>query len=435
MPAATLFERVTVVDPGGPHDGRQLDLLVDLEGRMRIGAQPPDDVRRVACAGLHLSPGWVDVGAGLGEPGFEQRETVRSLQAAAAIGGYTQVFAQPLTDPVVDDSSAVKALLSRATGHPVRIHAIGALSRDGAGEHLAELADMSTHGVTHVSDGLQPVDDPKLLELALTYAEPLNITVCTAPGQRRLTAEAQVHEGLTSTLLGLRGFPAMAESIGLQRDLELLAYRGGSLHVLAPSLASSIDRLRGAKRQFSGLSYGVSVLHLLLTDEAALGYDRDAKLLPPLRSDQDRARLLEAVRAGEADALLSLHRPLTAEESEMEFAYADFGAATIEVAYGIATAALGDGLTVARVLGARNRSCVGLPQAHLAEGGPAELTCFLPEYDYSAPLAPSASLAANPAVPGRRLRGLPVGVQIGSEWLLSPFADAALRQNDISIPA
>ena len=148
---------------------------------------------------------------------------------------------------------------------------IGGLSRDAGGEHLAEYGDMAGAGVRFVSDGLAPISDPKLLQLALAYAQPLDLRVCTQPGQRRLSVGGQVHEGTTSTLLGLPGLPAMAEEIGLERDLALLAYRGGRLLVYAPSLASSIDRLRLAKQDGLDVVYGVSALHLLLTDEAALG--------------------------------------------------------------------------------------------------------------------------------------------------------------------
>lgn len=429
MPGATLFERVTVVDHGGPLDGQRVDLLVDEEGLMHVGARDRPSAGHVRLDGLHVSPGWVDIGAGVGEPGHEQRETVRSLQAAAVEGGYTRVLAQPITDPVVDDAAAAEAFAAKAAGHPVRVTPIGALSRDGAGDHLAEFADMAQAGVSFVGEGLGPVDDPKLLQLALAYARPLDITVSAQPGQRRLSDGALVHEGRVSTLLGVPGFPAMAEAIGLARDLELLGYRGGRLLVIAPSLAASVDLLLAARAGDSEVQFGVSALHLLLCDEDALGYDRGAKVLPPLRATADRERLRAAIASGEADALLSLHRPLTAEETNVEFARGAFGAATLERAFGIAARGLGDALAVARYLSTRNRACARVDPAHLRHGAPAELTFFLPERRYEAPARSTASLAANPALPLQTLRGLPVGICVGGDYLPSRFAAALLTEN------
>ena len=428
MADGTFFERVTVADRGGPHDGRVVDLYVAPDGRLEIDGDRPDGAGRVAVPGLHVGPGWVDIGAGVGEPGFERRETLRSLQAAAVEGGYTRVVAQAATDPAIDDASAVHAFRARAAGHPVDVRPIGALSRDAGGEHLAEYGDLARAGVRFVGDGLEPVDDPKLLQLALAYAEPLGLRVCAQPGQSRLSAGGQVHEGATSTLLGLPGLPAMAEEIGLERDLALLAYRGGRMFVYAPSLATSVDRLREAKAAGLDVSYGVSALHLLLTDEAALGYRPDAKVLPPLRGEADRARLREALASGEADALVSLHRPLTEEETRVEFAYAEFGVATLEHAYGIATTAVGDGLLVADYLGRRNRAAVGEAEVHVADGSgvAADLTFFLPEVDYRVPESPRGSLAANPAAVGETLRGLAVGVCVGGEYLPGAFAASVL---------
>ena len=418
MSSAICFSEVRVVDAGGPHDGQTVNVLVDADGVLDVVAAVPAECRLVSAPDLHVSPGWVDIGSGVGEPGFEQRETIRSLQAAAAAGGYTRVVAQPITEPPIDDASGVRALRARAAGHPVDVSAIGALSRGGSGEQLAEFGDLVEAGCSFVGDGLRGVGDPKLLQLALAYTQPLDLTVCAQPDAERLAAGGQLHEGPTSTLLGLRGRPAVAETIGLERDLQLLGYRGGRLLVYAPSLASSVERILEARASGADVAFGASALHLLYTDEVAIGYPRGVKMLPPLRGSSDRERLRRAVREGDADALLSLHRPLTIEETDVEFAYAPFGVATLEHVYGIATEAIGDGVVVADYLSRRNRALAGVPAAHIRAGERAELTLFSPKAVYNpTERANRASLAANPAALGEKLTGRAVGVCIGSEYL------------------
>ena len=417
MSQAIHFERVTVADRGGAYDGEVVSLTLDEDGVIQVGGEAPSGARVIAVDGLHVGPGWVDFGAGVGEPGHEQRETVRSLQRAAAVGGFTHVFVQPLTEPAVDDAGAVSALASRAAGHPVSLSVIGALSRGNNGEHLAEYGDLAAAGVRFVGDGLGSIGDAKLVQLAIAYADPLGLRVCLQPGERRLSAGGQVHEGPVSTALGLRGLPAIAERLGVQRELELQAYRGGRILFYAPSLATSLDTILTARREGADVLFGVSALHLLLCDEDVEGYTPHTKVLPPLRPAADRERLRQAIAEGQADLLISNHRPLTTEDVRVEFTHAEFGAATLENVYGLATAATGDGLLVADYLGRRNRLTLGLPPAHLEAGAHNELTFFQPDRTYVAPARTGASLGANPAAVGKELRGMVFGICTGGVFL------------------
>ena len=426
MPEATYFPKVRVVDRGSPFDGQTVALAV-VDGRIRVNPEaPPPGAIVIEIEGLHVSPGWADFGAAVHEPGHEEKETLERLAAAAQAGGYTRVAVFPETDPVVDDASALRGLLALVgEDHGVELSVIGALSETRAGEQLAATGELAEAGVTFVGDGLRAVDDPKLLQLALTYAEPFGVTVVTQPGERRLEGTGQMHEGEVSTALGLPGLPAMAEEIGVGRDLRLQRYAGGRLHFHALTLAASVAEAAFAKTRDAPLTYGVPVLNLLLTDAALSDYDATAKVRPPLRPEADRDALRAAVREGHADALVSNHRPHDTEESRVEFPYAAFGAATIELAYAIAATATGSSAAV-DYLGRRNRVLCGLPPATVAEEAVAELSFFLPEATFEVPARALRSLGVNVPLAGRRLTGVPAGTLVDSRWRVSPWL-ATLR--------
>lgn len=419
MPQATYFPRVHVVDPDSALHGRTVALLL-VDGHARVAPeQVPEYAERVEVDGLHVSPGWADVGGAFHEPGHEEKETVESFLSAASAGGYTHALAYPVTEPSVDDGASARGVLSLAPAQlGVGLQLIGALSQGRRGEQLATIGELSEAGVSFFGDGLRAIADAKLLQLGLAYTQTFGATVVTQPDDRRLSAGGQLHEGDTSTALGLPGLPAMAEEIGVARDLRLQAYRGGRLHFHALSLASSVATVReGGSPE---VTFGVSALHLLRTDEALIDYDVSAKVLPPLRAETDREALRAALRDGAAACLSSNHRPHDTESTRVEFPYAAFGAATLELTYAMAATAVGSEIAV-DYLSRRNRAFAGLPPATLRDGGRAELTFFVPEASFVVPAAPLASKAVNVPLVGRSLRGLPIGTYTGGSWRPSPW--------------
>ena len=418
---ATYFPRVRVVDPDSAYHGELVDLLIEGGATVLSPQDIPDGVERVEVEGLCVSPGWVDVGGAFHEPGHEEKETVASFLAAAAVGGYTRVLAYPVTEPAVDDGGDVRAVSSLADEHVgVDLALIGALSMGLRGEQLSTMGELSEAGVAFFGDGLRAVGDAKLLQLALTYAQGFDGTVISQPGERRLEGAGQMHEGRVSTALGLPGLPAIAEEIGVARDLALRSYRGGRLHFHALSLASTVAQ--AAEHAAAELTFGVSALHLLATDEALINYDVNVKVLPPLRGEEDRAALQAALRSGAASVLTSNHRPEDLESTRVEFPYAAFGAATIELTYALATTAVGSDVAV-DYLSRRNRAFAKLPAATLQAGATAELTFFVPDAEFTVPPETLASRAVNVPLVGTRLRGLPIGTYARGAWRPSAWAD------------
>ncbi len=413
--SATYVKSVFVNDPKSPFHKKKVNLLLSKAG---VSVNPKVLPKRhtvIDVKGLCVSPGWVDIGAAVGEPGNEQRETVSSLQKAAQKGGFTDVLVLPEGDPAIETRSAVEGLLARANDIGTHVHVIGAISKGKKGVELAELGDMSRSGVMMFSDGLEPIEDAKLLQVSLDYAKPLNGTLVVQPGDRRLSLHGQVHEGVTSTVMGLPGFPALSEEVGLARDLSLLKNRGGRLHIQAVSLASSIKTCDSLKKKAS-LTYGVPILNLLLTEEATQNYDVNTKVLPPLRPEKDRKALMKAVIDRRADALVSNHQPHEAEAKKVEFPYASFGAATIEIAFGMATSALGDAHVVAEYFGIKNRGLAGLPEMIVQDGEDVELSFYLPDAKFDAPTSCSFSMGCNAAVQGKSLTGQPFAIFCRRTW-------------------
>lgn len=417
MPA-TYVKSVFVNDPSSPFHQKKVNLLLSKAGVEVNPKTLPKRFSEIHEKGLCVSPGWVDIGAAVGEPGNEQRETIASLQAAARKGGYTDVVVLPEGEPAVDTRSGVEGLLARASHDGPKVHVMAAMSKQADGAELAELGDMASSGVRLFSDGLLPVKDAKLLQIALDYANPLAATIVVQPGNARLALHAQVHEGVTSTRMGVPGFPALAEEIGVQRDIHIASQQDRKLHFAALSLANTVKACEAAKKKQKNLSYGISVLNLLLTDADTENYDVNTKVLPPLRPEKDRKALVKAILDGKADALVSNHQPHEMEAKRVEFPYASFGAATLEIAFGIATTAVGDAHRVAEYFGIRNRALAQLPESTINTREIGDLTFYLPEMEYEAPDSCSESLGANAAAQGKMLLGQPFAIFCRNNWLL-----------------
>jgi len=393
-----------------------VDLLLSKSGVEVNPSSLPKRYAEVKVKGLCVSPGWVDIGASVGEPGNEQRETIASLQAAGRKGGFTDLVVLPEGEPAIETRSGVEGLLARVDTSGPRIHVIGAISKGKKGVELAELGDMASCGVTLFSDGLEPIEDVKLLHVALDYAKPLDSVLVVQPGDQRLSLHGQVHEGVTSTVMGLPGIPALSEEVGLARDLSLLVHRGGRLHVFAASLASTVKTCDTVKKK-NDLTYGIPVLNLLLIDEANNGYDVNAKVLPPLRLEKDRKALVKAILNGKADALISNHQPHESEAKRVEFPYAAFGTATLEVAFGIASTGTGDPHCIANYFGVKNRALARL-QPTTVDSGEVDLTFYQPDVEFEAPQSCTASLGSNAAVQGKKLIGQPFAIFCRNRWEL-----------------
>ncbi|MGW4942645.1 dihydroorotase [Actinoplanes sp. NPDC004185] len=381
------------------------DLLI-RDGVIATGTDPHAEV--VDAAGLVALPGLVDLHTHLREPGREDAETVETGSRAAALGGYTAVFAMANTSPVADTAGVVEQVwrLGREAGL-VDVQPIGAVTVGLAGKQLAELGAMATSaaGVRIFSDDGHCVADPRLMRRALEYVKAFDGIIAQHAEEPRLTEGAQMHEGEVSTRLGLTGWPAVAEEAIIARDVLLAEHVGSRLHVCHVSTAGSVEVLRQAKARGVRVTAEVTPHHLLLTDELAASYDPVYKVNPPLRTAADVQALRQALVDGVIDIVATDHAPHAVEDKECEWAYARPGMVGLETALPVVLSVLGDlspdhrwELIAERMSRAPAR-IAGLTGhgTDLAAGSPANLTL----------VDPSARRVVDPAELASRSRNTP----------------------------
>jgi len=322
-----------VVDPASGVDGA-LDVLIE-EGRIaRVERSIPDrGLETLDCAGLVVCPGFIDMHVHLREPGQEWKETVATGTAAAAAGGFTAVACMPNTMPVNDSRSVTELILTQAAKHGrVRVHPIGCVTKGQLGEELAEMEDMFRAGAVAFSDDGKPVWSSLTMRKALEYSRIFDVPVIDHCEDPALVDGGVMNEGETSTRLGLRGWPAVAEDVMVQRDILLAGYTGGHAHVAHVSSARAVGFVREAKRENVRVTCEVTPHHLVL-DESAVGeYDTNAKMNPPLRTRADIEALLRAAADGTIDAIATDHAPHHSDEKCVEFPLAPFGVIGLETA-------------------------------------------------------------------------------------------------------
>ncbi len=391
--------------PEGRHD-----LLIGEGVLQAIGQNlpTPEGTELIAGDNLHISAGWVDVGVQACDPGYEHREDLNAVVQAAAAGGYVAIATFPNTHPAIHSKSEVLYVRNKTAAAPTKVYPIGAVSVDCAGKDLAELYDMHKAGAIAFSDGSQPVQDASLLLRALQYAKAFDGLIINQPHHRTLAGGGQMHEGLTSTMLGLKGLPALAEEIAVQRDLSLLEYAEGRLHLHLISTRKSVAMVRAAKAAGLPVTCSVAVANLCFTDEKLIDFDAHWKVLPPLRSQSDAEALTEGVLDGTIDLICSNHAPWDVESKNLEFTYADFGMIGLETAFSLYATHLADRIPLSKWIDCcaiRPRKLLGLPMPTLAVGQPVELTLFDPAAEWTLTPADLRSRSANTPLLGAVLRG------------------------------
>lgn len=326
-----------VVDPSQNID-RAADVLVEdgVVAKIGQGLKAAKGTAVVDASGCIVVPGLVDLHTHLREPGQEHKETIRTGTTAAVAGGYTSVCAMANTTPPNDERPVTEMIVAEAQRNGVcRVYPIGAVSKGLAGAELSEMADLRGAGCVAFSDDGKPVTNSKLMRAALDYARMLGVPVVAHEEDCHLAEGAVMHEGYYSTLLGMKGVPAAGEEILTSRDIHLVELTGGRLHVAHLSTAGAIEAVRRAKSRGLAVTCEVTPHHLALTDEALQSFSTDLKMNPPLRSENHRQALLEAIKDGTIDAIATDHAPHHPDEKRVEFDLAPFGIIGLETAFAV----------------------------------------------------------------------------------------------------
>jgi dihydroorotase len=411
-----LIKGARLYGEGDPVDVLVADGVIARIGDGDVAEDAAEEAVVIEAAGKVLLPGFVDLHTHLREPGREDTETIASGSAAAALGGYTAVFAMANTDPVADNSVVVDHVWRRGREVGlVDVHPIGAVTVGLKGEQLAELGTMakSAAGVRIFSDDGVCVADPLLMRRALEYSTALDVVIAQHAEEPRLTIGAQAHEGARSARLGYPGWPASAEESIVARDCLLAEYAKARLHVCHVSTAGTADILRWAKARGIRVSAEVTPHHLLLTDERLSTYDPINKVNPPLRTEADTEVLRQALAEGVIDCVATDHAPHAVQDKDCEWTAARPGMLGLQTALSVVTetmvrTGLLDWRGVARVMSERPAEIAGLPDhgRPLIEGEPANLALVDPGAEWTVRGSELASIAGNTPYEGMRLPGV-----------------------------
>ncbi len=408
------FVNARLVDPESGYDGPGAliaeDGVIAAVRREADFADLSPDIRRIDCNGAMLAPGLIDLRVKTGEPGAEPKETLKSAARAAAAGGVTSIVVQPDTEPAIDDPSVVDFILRRARDiELVHVYPAGAATKGLAGAQMAELGLMREAGCVYITDADRSIVDSKVMRRILAYASGLDLLVAHRPADPWLTAGAAATESEFAGRMGLPAAPAAAEKIMLERDAALVELTGARLLVDQVSAACSLETLQRAKARGLPMLATASINHLTFNELDIGDYRTFWKLEPPLRSEDDRQALIEALVSGLVDIVVSAHAPAPAEDKRLPFEEAAPGSIGLETLLPALLSLHHEGraplIRLIEAVTLAPAKAIGLAAGRLAVGAPADLVLC----DLAAPRVIDAeqltSKSKNSAFDGRRLQG------------------------------
>ncbi len=364
-----------------------IDGIIRDLGSSVASATLPSHAHAIDCGGDLIAPGLIDMCAFVGEPGAEHRETIATATAAAAAGGVTTILARPDTNPPVDEPAVVDFLLRRArdTGH-VRVLPVAALTKGLEGVEIAEIGLLKEAGAIAFSDAAKSLRNAQVMRRVMAYARDFDALVIHHTEDPDLAAEGVMNEGELATRLGLTGIPREAEAIMLDRDIRLIALTGARYHAGLVSTRMSLDAIRAAKNAGLPITCATSINHLTLNENDIGDYRTFLKLTPPLRAEDERRALVDALADGTVDVIVSDHNPQDVDTKRLPFAEAEYGAIGLETMLSAGLRLVHSGeVKLSRLLAAmssRPAEILGLPQGRLAVGAPADLIRFDPDEPY-----------------------------------------------------
>lgn len=405
-----ILKQAKIIDSSSPFHLQTMDVKIENGKITAIEKEIPEtsDFELVEAPNLHLSQGWMDPSVSFGEPGFEERETIANGLKVASKSGFTAVALQPNSNPVIDNQSQVRFVLDQARNQATTLYPIGALTRGSEGVDLAELFDMKNAGAIGFGDYKKALQNANLQKIALQYVQDFDGLVIAFCQDSALKGSGIANEGITSTRLGLKGIPALAEELHVARNLFLLEYTGGKLHIPTISTQGSIKLIKEAKAKGLLVTCSVAVHNLVLNDEALTGFDTRYKVSPPLREEATRKALIEAVLDGTIDCITSDHNPLDIEHKKLEFDLAKDGTIGLESAFG----ALGTVLPLEVIIEKLTASKLifNLKPNKIAVGNKAEISLFTTTEEWTFTKESIQSKSKNSAFLGQKMKGKAIGI-------------------------
>lgn len=406
-----LIKQAKVVCPQSSFHNKTVDILIENGTISQIKKSiPAAGVKTIEANGLMVSIGWLDMQANLCDPGFEHKEDLESGLKAAAAGGFTGLGVVSGTNPPLHNKAQIEYIINRSNTNLVDVYPIGTLSQNQEGKDLSEMYDMKLAGAVAFSDYKNPVKDAGLVLRALQYTTNIGSFIITHCDDKSISHGGQMNEGETSTMLGLKGIPALAEEIMLQRNIAVLEYAGGKMHIPTISTKGSVDLIKKAKANGLQITCGVAAHNLLLDDSVLTDFDSNYKVNPPLRNKKDVEALRKALENGVIDVVVSDHRPQDIECKDLEFDLADNGIIALQSAYASAlTGMKGEAEALVNALTINPRKILGLELPKIEEGQKANLTLFTAEGETVLSEKDILSRSKNTPFIGKTLQGKVIG--------------------------
>lgn len=404
-----ILKSAKIIDSTSPFHNQVKDIHVK-NGKIELIADAitAADATVVQLEDLSVSPGWFDTSVSFGEPGYEERETLVHGLEVAAKSGFTQVAIESNNNPITDNQSIVSFIKQKAFGQTTEAFPIGALTMKSEGTDLAELYDMKNAGAVAFGDYKKAIDNANVLKIALQYVQDFDGLVLAFSQDKSIKGKGVVHEGVTSTTLGLKGIPPLAEELQVARNLFLLEYTGGKMHIPTISTAKSVELIREAKAKGLHVTCSVAVHQLVLTDAKLTAFDSRHKVSPPLRDEATRQALLAGVLDHTIDCITTDHTPLDIEHKKLEFDLATSGTIGLESAFAALNTVLPIEVIVEKLTA--GRAIFGLPTVHIQEGNEANLSLFTTAGEWTFTKENILSKSKNSAFLGSAMQGKVHGV-------------------------
>ncbi|MCQ0112791.1 dihydroorotase [Zhouia amylolytica] len=405
-----LLKAAKIIDPSSEHHLKAKDIFIEngVISKIEDEIAPDTETKILSIKGLHVSNGWFDTSVSFGEPGYEERETIANGLLTAAKSGFTSVAVNPNSNPVIDSNADIGFLKNKALGNAVNLYPIGALTVNSEGVDLSEVYDMKSAGAIAFGDYQKSITNANLIKIALQYVQNFDGLILSFPSEKKIAGKGVVNEEVNATKLGLKGIPALAEELNIARDLFILEYTGGKLHIPTISTAKSVQLIKEAKEKGLDVSCSVAIHNMVLTDDVLNTFDANYKVLPPLRTQSDIEALITGVKEGIIDFVTSDHNPIDVEWKKREFEHALYGTIGLESAFGALNTIFGTEKTIELLTKGKER--FGLNTSKIALGEKADISLFNPEETYIFNKENIYSQSKNSAFIGQGLKGKVIGI-------------------------
>jgi dihydroorotase len=403
-----ILKSAKVINVESKHNGSKQDILIS-EGKIKkIGSSiSVKNAKTISVKNLHVSTGWFDSSVSFGEP-----ETLLNGANVASKSGFTDLLLNPSTKPVLDNQTDISFIKSKSLNSSCNIHPIGALTLSSESKDLAELYDMKNSGAVGFYDFKKPILNSNLLKTALLYSQSFNSVIMSYPQDNSVAKGGLINEGTISVNYGIKGIPNFAEEIQIARDLHVLEYTGGKLHIPTISTKKSLELIKKAKSKGLNVTCSVAVHNLIFNDKKLKDFDTRFKVLPPLREEKDRIALVNGVKTGLIDMVTSDHLPIDLENKKTDIENAKYGTIGLESIFGSLLSLFDLNQTI-EIL-SRGREIFNIKKPEFEVGSKASLSLFtINDYEFSK--ADILSKSKNSAFLGMKMKGKPIGVINGNK--------------------